>query len=168
MNDELTDLETQLQAERQQIVESLTAIDNKLSSINTVLDLLKEQHIQPDKKQIPLFNGKQISNRFSGLPFKKSVILLLKDEPKKTWTPKDIFEGLLKEGFKSNSKNFKNTARTMLMHMRKKGEVKSIKAERSFLYSYKEKEINSAPHTAEAEFIDDVGGLGERSKPADL
>lgn len=166
MNDELIDLKIQLQAERNQIIESLTEIDNKLSSINTVLDLLKEQHPQTDKKQMPLFNVKQISDRFSGLPFKKSVILLLKDEPKKTWTPKDIFEGLLKEGFESNSKNFKNTARTMLMHMRKKEEIKSIKTDRSFLYSYKE--IDSAQHKAETESIDDAGGLGERSKPTDL
>lgn len=165
MNNELTNLKDQLQVERNQVVERLTEIDNKLASINTVLDLLKEQHAQLDKNQSPLFKIKQISDRFSGLPFKKSVILLLKDEPGKTWTPKDIVESLLKEGFKSNSKNFRNTARTMLMHMRKKGEVTSIKTKRSHLYSYKEKD--SAPQIAEAESIVNNGGLPESVKETD-
>lgn len=166
MSDELMEMRDQFQVERKQVVERLTEIDNKLSSINTVLDLLKEQHAQSDKSQIPLFNIKQISDKFRGLPFKKSVILLLKDDPEKTWTPKDIFEGLLKEGFESNSKNFRNTARTMLMHMRKKGEIKSIKTERSYLYSYKEKD--PAPNMSEAGSNVENGGFGERSKPTDL
>lgn len=158
MNAELIELRDGLQLERQQLAERLNEIDNKLTSIDTVLNLLKEQHTQSDKAQMPLLNINQISDRFSGLPFKKAVNLLLKDDPGKMWTPKDIFEGLLKEGFESNSKDFRNTARTMLMHMRKKGEIKSVKTERSYLYSYKEKD--SDPHMAGSESMS-RGGMPE-------
>ena len=159
MNNELMDLRDRLQFERKEVVEKLTKIDNKLSSINTVLELLKEQHGQTDKAQMPLLNIHQISDRLKGLPFKKSVHLLLEGDPEKTWTPKEIFEGLLKEGFESNSKNFKNTARTMLMFMRKKGEVAAIKTERSYLYSCKKKD--SVPHMDETEPLGRNGGVAE-------
>ncbi len=166
MNDELMKLREQLQVKRKQVVKSLTEIDNKLASIDTVIGLLKEQHPPPNKSQIQPFNTKTISGRLKGLPFKKSVILLLKDDPEKIWSPKDIFEGLLREGYESNSKNFRNTARTMLMHMRKKEEIKSIKTEKSYLYSYNAKD--SAPNMIETESSDATGELGERSKPTDL
>ncbi|MCK4820173.1 hypothetical protein KA005_30690 [bacterium] len=137
MNTELMGLKDGLQVERQQLAERLNEIDNKLASIDTVLDLLKKQHAQSNKAQMPLLDLNRIPGRFSGMPFKKSVILLLKDDQEKTRTPKEIVKGLLKEGFESKSKNFNNTARTMLMYLRKKGEIKSIKTERSYLYSYK-------------------------------
>lgn len=166
MNNELMDLRDRLQLERKEVVERLTKIDDKLSSINTVFELLKEQHGQADKAQLPLLNIQPVSDKFKGLPFKKSVHLLLESDPEKMWTPKEIFEGLLKEGFKSNSINFRNTARTMLMHMRKKGEVTAVKTERSYLYSCKKK--GSASHMDEAEPKVETGGLGERFKPAVL
>ena len=160
------DLRDRLQVERKEVVIRLTKIDDKLSSINTVLELLKEQHDQAGKTQMPLLNIQQVSDKFKGLPFKKSVHLLLEGDPGKMWTPKEIFEGLLKEGFESGSKNFRNTARTMLMHMRKKGEVTAVKTERSYLYSCRKKD--SGPHMAEPESSENHGELGERPKPTVL
>ena len=55
MNNELMDLRDRLQVERKEVVIRLTKIDDKLSSINTVLELLKEQHDQAGKTQMPLF-----------------------------------------------------------------------------------------------------------------
>ena len=76
------------------------------------------------------------------------------------------FDTLLKEGFKSNSKDFNNTARNMLMSMRKNGEVDIMKVSRGYMYKYKEE--GSVPHMDETEPNSDNGGLGERSKPTDL
>ena len=166
MSDKLLVLKDRLQIERQQLAEKLNEIDNNLTSIDTVLGLLKEQHPQISTAKTNAQNITQESDRFKDLPFKKAVILLVKNNPLKSWTPKDIFEGLLKGGFKSNSKNFKNTARTMLMHMRKGNEIESTKTDRGFLYMYKEK--GSVPHMAGTEPNSDNGGLGERSKPTDL
>lgn len=149
MDDKLIELKERLQIDRQQLAERLNEIDNKLASIETVLSLLKEQNHQPDKSQIPLLNIQPDSDRLSGLPFKKAVNILLRDNKSKWWVPKDIFETLIREGFKSNSKNFKNTARTMLMFMRKKGEVNTMKTKRGYMYSYKEKD--SVSHMAETE-----------------
>lgn len=167
MDIDLEKLKDGLQVERQQLAERLNEIDNKLASIETVLDLWKEQHTEPNKLQIPLLNINQTSNNFKDLTFKKSVNIILKENPSKWWAPKDIFENLIRGGFQSNSKNFKNTARTMLMFMRKKGEVRTTKTGRGyFLYAYKEKD--SVPHMAETESNVDNGGLGERSKPTVL
>lgn len=166
MIDKLLVLKDRLQIERQQLAEKLNEIDNNLTSIDTVLDLLKERHLPISTVKTTPLNITQESDRFNDLPFKKAVSLLVKDNPLKSWTPKDIFEGLLKGGFESNSKNFKNTARTMLMHMRKRNEIKAIKTDRGFLYMYKEK--GSVPHIAETEPNDETGELGERSKSTDL
>lgn len=166
MATELSQLREKLQTRRQQLAERLNEVDNQLSSIETVLDLLKQQEHQGDKSQLPLLNINPVSDRLSGLPFRKSVNIILKDNPSKWWKPKDIFNTLLKEGFKSNSKDFSNTARNMLMNMRKNGEVDITKAGRGYMYKYKEK--GSVPHMAETEPNSDNGGLGERSKPADL
>ena len=151
MDTKLLDLKDKLQVERQQLAEKLSEINNKLASIDTVLDLLKEQDVQTDESQLPLINIEQVSDRFSGLGFKKAVNILFKDYPEKWWAPKDIILGMLKEGFESDSKKFENTARTMLGHMRKKGEVDAIKRERGQGYLYKYKEKDSGPHMAEPE-----------------
>ena len=149
MDTKLSELRERLQTERQQLAERLNEVDNKLSSIETVLDLLKEQDHQADKSQLPLLDINPVSDRLSGLPFKKSVNIILKDNPSKWWKPKDIFDTMLKEGFETNSKDFSNTARNMLMGMRKNGEVDITKARRGYMYKYKEKD--SAPHMDEAE-----------------
>ena len=163
---DVMELKEQLQVERKQVVERLTKIDNELSAINTVIGLLKEQGAQLDKPQIRPPSNTKISDRFRGLRFKKAVNLLLQDDTEKTSTPKDIFQGLLNEGFESNSKDFRNTARTMLMNMRKKEEIKAIQTEGGYLYSYKDK--GSAPRKDETEPNAVTGELGERSKPTDL
>lgn len=160
MNTELIDLRDRLQVERKEVVERLTEIDDQLSSINTVLGLLKEQHTKVDKAQIPLLKIEQISDRFAGLTFRKSVKLLLKDDPEKTWSPKEISEALLKEGFETTSKNFRNVSRTMLKHMRDANEFTAIETRRGYLYSYKKE--GSASHMDEAEPNNNDGGLGER------
>ena len=167
MNTELSELREKLQTERQQLAGRLNEVDNQLSSIETVLDLLKQQKHQGDKSQLPLLDIKPpVSDRLSGLPFKKSVKIILKDNPSKWWKPKEIFETMLKEGFQSNSKDFNNTARNMLMHMRKDQEVEVTKVRRGYLYKYKEE--GSVPHMDETEPNSNNGGLGERSKPTDL
>ena len=111
--------------------------------------MLKEQDHQGDKSQLPLLDINPVSDKLRDLPFKKSVNIILKDNSSKWWKPKEIFETMLKEGFQSNSKDFNNTARNMLMHMRKNQEVEITKAKRGYMYKYKEKD--SVPHMDETE-----------------
>ena len=159
MDTELSGLRERLQTERQQLAERLSEVDNQLSSIQTVLDLLKQQKNQGNTSQLPLLNINTVSDRLSGLPFKKSVKIILKDNLSKWWKPKDIFDTLLKEGFKSNSKDFNNTARNMLMNMRKNREVDIMKVSRGYMYKYKEE--GSVPHMDETEPIDEAGDVPE-------
>ncbi len=166
MNIELNELREKLHAERQQLTERLNETDKQLASIDTVLDLLKSQTSQADKSQLPLLNVRPISYRLSGVSFKNAVDTILKDDPSKWWKPKEIFDTMLKEGFETNSKDFNNVARNMLMHMRKRGEVDITKARRGYMYKYKEKD--SVSHMAETESNVENGGLGERLKPTDL
>lgn len=166
MDIDLEKLKDGLQVERQQLAERLNEIDNKLASIETVLDLLKEQHTETNKSQRLLLNINQISTNFKDLTFKKAVNAMLKENPSKWWAPKDIFENLIKGGFQSNSKDFKNTARTQLMFMRKKEEVRTTETKRGYLYAYKE--LDSVPHMAETESNVDNGGLPESVKGTDL
>ena len=160
MNIELNELREKLHAERQQLTEKLNKLDNQLASIDTVLDLLKSKTSQADELQLPLLNIGPISDRLTGLSFKKAVDTILKDDPLKWWRPKEIFNTMLKEGFETTSKDFNNVARNMLMHMRRKGEVDITEAGRGYMYKYKEK--GSVPHMDETEPNDETGDVPER------
>ncbi len=138
MTEQLLELKDRLQLERKKIVDRLSEIDENLTSINNVLDLLQTQQETTNKSQKSLITIPKESGRFTNMPFKKAVKLLLKSDPEKTWAPKDIFTGLLNEGFQSESKNFKNTARTMLLNMRTHGELRYIETPKGYLYSYKD------------------------------
>ncbi len=147
MSTELNELQERLQTERQQLAERLNEVDNQLTSIDTVFNLLKKEKSQFTDSQIPLLEIKPTSVRLSEMSFKGAVNTLLKDDPLKWWKPKELFYTMLKEGFKSNSKDFNNVARNMLMHMRKKVEVNTTKAKRGYMYSYLKRD--PVPHMAE-------------------
>jgi len=149
MDTQLTELRDKLQHERQQLVERLNEIDTQLASVKTVIDLLKTKTSQSDKSQLSFLNIAPVSEKLRGLTFKDAVNTILKENPPKWWKPKDLFETLLKEGFETNSKNFNNVARNMLMQMRKRGEVDLARTDRGYMYKYKEK--GSVPHMDETE-----------------
>lgn len=166
MSAELEELKNTLQIERQQLAERLNVIDDKLSKINAVWEMLKEKHIKVDTSQMPLLNIEPVSDRLSGLPFNKAVDTILKDNPERWWSPKEIFERLLQEGYKSDASDFTNTARNMLSLMRKKGKINVTKTKRGFLHSYKVED--SVPHMVETESNVDNGELPEQVKGTDL
>ncbi len=154
MNSELEELINALQRDRQQLAERLNEIDLKLKSIDTVREMLKEKQAQLDDSQIPLLNknnANQNSDRLKGLPFNKAVDTILKDNPEKWWSPKEIFDRLLQEGYESGARDFTNTARNMLSLMRAKGKVNATKTKSGYMHSYKAED--SVPHMVETESI---------------
>ena len=147
MGAELIELRERLEAEKKKVTDRLNEIDDILSSIDTVVKVLSSESESRDSAQLPLLDIGPKSGRLTGLSFKEAVSSILKEQPSKWWTPKEIFDTLLKEGFETKSKNFNNVARNMLMTMRRKEEVIVTKsgAKRGYMYKYKDpnKNINN-------------------------
>jgi len=165
MRDELIELKERLQLERTELTDRLQEIDANLGSINRVLSLVDGQKANKVDKQMPLIktNTEQpVSLRFKNLTFHKSIKILFDENPGKLWKPAELADAVLQEGFKTNSINFKNTVRTLLMNLRKANKINATKLKSGWLYGATKKDHFS--YTDETESLNRDGKSNEASE----
>lgn len=144
MKEALIKLRDKFQLERKDILDRLQYIDGNLESIDRVLSLVDGQTAKQDPRQIALIKTKveePVSERFKDLTFFKSIEILFKENPEKMWKPVEIANAVLKEGYTTNSKNFKNTVRTLLMNLRKDGRIHATRTKGGWLYGVKKEPL---------------------------
>lgn len=137
MKEELNQLKTRLQEERQRLAQRLKEIDTDLASIGRVEALVtgsdsnNGSEIESTTKA-PKYKRK--IKRFAKFTFRKAANVLFDDDPEKFWAPREIAQGLLHNGFKTKAKDFGATTRTMLHTMRKNGEINGTRTKDGWLY----------------------------------
>lgn len=162
----LLELKKTLQADRVKLTDKLKTIDDNIASIDKVLSLVDVQKSKPDDKQLTLLpqiinqkTNQPTSERFKNITFYKAVNLLFNENPGKAWKPAEITTALLEEGFTTNSKNFNNTVRTLLLNMRKGERINATRTKEGWLYGDIKK--GSVSLTGETEPLNKIGGLPE-------
>lgn len=151
--DQLDEVRQKLENERQGLIDRLKEIEDNLAAIEKVYGLIRPRNtvLQVDDGVMFLTSSvvkvESSSNRLADLSFKDAVLQLLKENPSKHWSPKDLAAKLLTEGFRTKSKNFPNLTRTVLADMRKKGELAAIRVGGGYLYGYKEAGPASESHS---------------------
>ena len=161
MENELKNLRDRLQKNRKRLIDKLQEVDDNLESINKVVNLLDDEKVAPNDRQRKLFEepNSAPSIKFKDLTFFESLTILFDENPGKHWKPGEIAEAVLKEGFSTKSKKFKNTVRTLLGNLRKADKVNATSTKSGWLYSSIKKD--SVSHVNETESLNDVGGVSE-------
>lgn len=134
MKEELKELKDRLQVERQEIANRLKQIDDDLASIERVYSLVDKRKPHVNISQLTLMEPEQESKRFANMTFEDSIKIIFNENPNKFWAPKEICKALLKEGFKTKSKDFGATVRTMLLFLRRKNKINATKTKTGWLY----------------------------------
>lgn len=162
----LIDLRDRLQLERQELLDQLQNVDDNLGSINKVIDLLESEKVASNDKQLKLIKEPitASSTRFMNLTFFESIKILFEENPGKHWRPGELADAVLKEGFSTKSKKFKNTVRTLLGNMRKDGRINALRTKGGWLYSGIKKDTVS--HVDKRESLNREDESNEGSEPS--
>lgn len=138
MKQGLLEMKEKLQLERQELLNKLQEIDDDLTSINRVMDLVGKKAVVEVDKQLKLIEPEPettISGRFSNCTFRQAIAIIFNENPGKHWKPGEIADVLMEGDFPTKSKKFKNTVRTLLSNFRKNGDIVATETKGGWLYN---------------------------------
>ena len=136
----LYELNDELINEKRRLENRLKEIDEELTSVSRVLELIEKRKDKKDYRQRSLIPEEK-STEYTNMTFKEAALDLLEKNPEKAWEPKEVTKTLLKKGFITKSKNFGNIVRAMLFNLRKEGfvDAEKIKKGKQEMWRYRHK-----------------------------
>lgn len=114
---------------------------NKMTIAYNALKLLEQEglRIEKDLFEMPVYIIKEsLSEKYKNYGMRDAIKDILKEHPGKFLSGEEIYDDLIKNGFKSKSKNIKRDVYIQLYRMEKDGKIISKKEEGRKKYTLKE------------------------------
>ena len=147
----------------------LTEVKHKRDVLQEALEMLNKESISSGRTS-DTNNMAVISDKYSNMNWPGAILLALTDNGE--LIGEQLLKELFENGFQSSSKSIKSDMYGRLKTLERKGKVVATREGKQLTrYKIKQDESEnkgSVPHMDETEPNSDYGGLGERSKPADL
>lgn len=134
-----------LAQERRSITERMKGLQADLEAIRRAEEILSENSKEAPRSPQVL---EKVTTGYENMAPQEAALKLLNDRPEKSWKPAELAKALLKEGFKTSSKNFITIIYSGVKRLEAKGEVEKIKPRKGSRWLYKIKEKTLSPNRA--------------------
>ena len=131
------------------LVQERRLIAERIKKLQVDLEVIQraEEILSQNSKETPHSSEilEKVTTGYENLTLQDAILKLMKETPSKSWKPAALANQLLKEGFKTESKDFLPILFGSLRRLVKKGEVEKIERKHGRpSYKVKEKISNAA------------------------
>jgi Fe2+ or Zn2+ uptake regulation protein len=143
MKDQGSDLNQLIKKYKKTIIKLQTGIEETKRKMNTAYEALKlleqEKMLKPTSYSFS-FATESVSEKYKDMGLNKAILNVLKDNKDKYFSGQEIYEELIKEGFKSNSTDVKRDVYIALYRLLKTNKIIAKEVDKRKKYTSKETE----------------------------